>query len=297
MKKNVVEGIKNLLDKRAPNLRKLTISWFGGEPLLAPDIIRKIQGHCLGLLKQFTGIWFHSNMTTNGYLLGRARFEELLESKVTRYQISFDGPSEIHNRKRILPNGNGTFDQIWNNLRDISKIDKDFTIILRLHVDQENLPYFPEFISRILGGFGSDPRFKFFVRPLARLGGNNDKNLNILNGDGKKKIIESLIRDIPKDRLEGKFSGKKNEICYAAEGNSFVVRANGSINKCTVALDNPFNHIGTLDEDGHAILDNGKHGRWLRGFFSSSESELQCPLKGIENSEIPAPFQPAGPSE
>jgi sulfatase maturation enzyme AslB (radical SAM superfamily) len=38
MKKEVVNGIKALIGRRGPELNKLEIAWFGGEPLLAFDV-------------------------------------------------------------------------------------------------------------------------------------------------------------------------------------------------------------------------------------------------------------------
>src|SRR5262245_26459110 len=46
----VVQGVKNLLSNRVANLDQLKISWFGGEPLLALDIIESIHEHTRSLL-------------------------------------------------------------------------------------------------------------------------------------------------------------------------------------------------------------------------------------------------------
>ena len=45
MAKFCVEGINKLISQRLPNTSNLTISWFGGEPLLALDIISNISHH------------------------------------------------------------------------------------------------------------------------------------------------------------------------------------------------------------------------------------------------------------
>ncbi|HET9252968.1 MAG TPA: radical SAM protein, partial [Candidatus Eisenbacteria bacterium] len=38
----VAEGVKRLLERRMPGLDVLELSWFGGEPLLAKDIIEDV---------------------------------------------------------------------------------------------------------------------------------------------------------------------------------------------------------------------------------------------------------------
>ena len=67
MSEDVQVGILKLIENRLPNLSSIDISWFGGEPLLAPEIISKINGaiqsNCHSELE------FSSNITTNGYLM------------------------------------------------------------------------------------------------------------------------------------------------------------------------------------------------------------------------------------
>src|SRR5690606_22612548 len=67
-------------------------------------------------------------------------------------------------------------------------------------------------------------------------------------------------------------------ICYAAKANSLLIRADGRIGKCTVALDDDRNTIGSLRPDGTIEIDNEKLRPWLRGIESLDEQDLGCPL-------------------
>src|SRR5688572_26182612 len=42
MPSDVVSGIERMIERRAPGLRLLGIDWFGGEPLLARDIVEQV---------------------------------------------------------------------------------------------------------------------------------------------------------------------------------------------------------------------------------------------------------------
>ena len=65
----VMRGVKTLLARRAPGLRELNLSWFGGEPLLARDLIEDLMMHVGGLARAHAGLRVSADATTNGYLL------------------------------------------------------------------------------------------------------------------------------------------------------------------------------------------------------------------------------------
>ena len=117
MSPGIVTGLKLLIERRAPTLDLLAIAWFGGEPTLALDIVADVQSHAQALARQSPGLRVGASMTTNGYLLDRHRFQELLNLGVREFQISLDGPGEFHDRRRVKIGGQGTFDRIWENLR------------------------------------------------------------------------------------------------------------------------------------------------------------------------------------
>jgi uncharacterized protein len=70
-------------------------------------------------------------------------------------------------------------------------------------------------------------------------------------------------------------------VCYAARGNSFLVRADGRLGKCTVALAHPRNDIGRIHEDGTLEIDSARAWPWMRGLASGDARELFCPLEGL----------------
>ena len=72
-----------------------------------------------------------------------------------------------------------------------------------------------------------------------------------------------------------------NYICYAAKANSLLVRADGRIGKCTVALNDPRNDIGRLAEDGSVVIDNDKLRPWISGLGTLDVATLGCPLSRL----------------
>jgi uncharacterized protein len=275
----VVRGIKALVSRRAEGLYDLWISWFGGEPLLAKGVIDDVMTHAMDQASKNSDLMLRSDMTTNAYLLSKETFLRLYALKVRRFQITLDGPEHLHDQKRVLAGGRGTFQRIWENLLGIRDTRGDFSIMLRIHVAEDNLEAMPEFVERCAETFGGDPRFEFLIRALSRYGGPNDPNLPILGPEHRDAVLTRL-RQLAKDR-GARLAGypKTNYVCYAAHGNSLVVRSNGRLNKCTVALENPENQVGTIREDGRVLVDSAKLAPWMRGLMSGDATELACPMK------------------
>lgn len=75
-------------------------NWYhSGEPLLAMDIIESMSVRIMEICKKAKRKYI-SDITTNGYLLSLDVFRKLLDLNVIEYQITIDGPKEIHDAKK-----------------------------------------------------------------------------------------------------------------------------------------------------------------------------------------------------
>ncbi len=283
MSAGTVEGIKRWLLRRVSNLDVLTLSWFGGEPMLAFDVVEEVQALALAQARDHRRLNVRASMTTNGSLLTARRLDRLLELGVTRYQISLDGPPEVHDRRRIKAGGQGTFDCIWKNLKAARDSDGRFEMVVRIHVDRDNRTMLPAFLQRLAVAFGGDARFRVFIRQLSRLGGPGDAELPVLAGDEGTRVIAELRQLTQSLDLTQHVGNAPGVACYAAAANSFVVRANGDLAKCTVALSHPNNRVGRIRRDGRLEFDNEKICQWTRGLFSGDAEELRCPMNGYSD--------------
>ena len=90
------------------------ISFYGGEPLLEIDLIKKVVESCEYKLK---GKEIRYNITSNATLLSRASIE-FFQKYNFALNISLDGPRDIQNHSRVFADGEkGTFDVIMKNIR------------------------------------------------------------------------------------------------------------------------------------------------------------------------------------
>ena len=111
-----LEFIKKILSFSKKD--KLHIHWFGGEPLLAIDIIENISKDIIKYCED-NKIQYSSSMISNGYLFNQKNVDILNKYKINYIQITLDGLEKVHDLTRHLINGNGTFEKIINNLKEV----------------------------------------------------------------------------------------------------------------------------------------------------------------------------------
>ncbi|MCR3758710.1 SPASM domain-containing protein [Clostridium felsineum] len=95
----------------------LSICFFGGEPLLKFDLIKKIVSYCHKKETE-TDKRFRFTMTTNGTLLNKEIEEFIIENNI-RLQISIDGNKTIHDSNRYFDNKRGSHDIILTNTKNL----------------------------------------------------------------------------------------------------------------------------------------------------------------------------------
>lgn len=283
MQASVISGIKALLNNRIKEIDRLSISWFGGEPLLAKSVVLDIGSFAHNLCNNY-GVNFQAGFTTNGYLLDFDLFKSLLRISHVDYQITLDGDEEWHNKTRVLANRKPTFDVIWSNLVSYKRARENFSITLRLHVHRDNVESLRRLKKRLEKEILDDPRFRIYFHKVSNLSSDfvinetvlkRDEYLSAINyiSDGQQ-IQKAPVGAISEEHLDG-------YICYAAKPNSLMIRANGTIGKCTVALNDGQNSIGRIKSDGTLDIENEKLRVWMNGFATLSEKTLSCPLSEL----------------
>jgi len=123
-------------DEKLQNAEGLRVWWFGGEPTICMPILDNIQSNLLSMAAKYGAEVISGEIITNGYLLNGSLAQHLKDLQITRAQVTIDGPQEIHDRRRKLANGQGSFRQIVDNLGEASEI---LEIDLRINIDKDNV--------------------------------------------------------------------------------------------------------------------------------------------------------------
>lgn len=273
MTRHLFEQVLSYVSEQCLKYNNVIISWFGGEPTLCVDNVIEACS-TIQELQQKYGFQYQSDMTTNGYLLNEKLFHELYAVGIKRYQITIDGRN--HDKTRPHVSGKGTLDVIMKNIASLSKLpqDKKFKIILRHNIlsGDEDFEWY-DHLAKIIDG---DDRFFVFVKAVGDWGGDSVKTLNICSKSEKRELVTRHIKYLNKIGLQCNNTYKIpfSKVCYANYPNSMVFRADGKIEKCTVALDHPQNQIGYVDAKKGIIIDSKKQNIW--GFHGYKEECAKC---------------------
>ncbi len=135
--------------------RKKYITVFGGEPLLPGRRQRELIEY---LVSSATGHGLELSFVTNGYTL-EDYLQVLSLATIREIQVTLDGTAAVHNKRRFLKGGDGTFDKIVKGID--ASLEKGININLRMVADRENIDDLPELARfAIERGWTQSPYFK-----------------------------------------------------------------------------------------------------------------------------------------
>lgn len=128
----VINRVIAFVNNQTSLIRKLDVGWYGGEPLLAVDIIERLSSAFLEICDR-EKILYGASLISNGYLLRPDTADRLCELRVNSAQVCLDGPKEMHDRRRPLKGGRSSYDAIIDN---ISYAADKMHITIRINVDK-----------------------------------------------------------------------------------------------------------------------------------------------------------------
>lgn len=287
------EGIKRLVEKRAPRLDRMSVSWFGGEPLYGWEAIEDLEPFLNDTARRY-GISFSQHMTTNAYLLDEERATRLLDWGCSRYQITVDGLPDEHDCKRVGRDGSPTYHVILDNLRSLAKRKTDFTVDLRVNFDNQNFPRLGAFMESLSEDFRGDRRFQMRFRAVGKWGGPNDSDLDTCGRTDAKTVLRELQKKASEVGLaqESGIMGVADpgsSVCYAARPYNFIVGATGKLMKCTIVLyEMEENVVGQLHPDGTMEVNDHQMAHWVAPHFESDTMCKNCYiLPGCQGAACP----------
>jgi len=146
-----------------------------------------------------------------------------------------------------------------------------------VHFDRDTIDRLDPLIRDLQRELITDPRFEVCFKSLLRMGGSNDDRLNVFSESEASEKRRTFMQKL----YGGPVPEEEPFICYAAKPNALVIRADGTLAKCTVALNDPRNSVGVISRDGTVEVDMTKYRPWLVGLEKLDLDALACPLQQI----------------
>jgi uncharacterized protein len=244
MSEETVRRTIEFIKKNAADTKRLAVNFYGGEPLLYPDIIFEITEEVHRFAEE-QGMEFKVSMTSNGTL-----FTEDIVKKLTRYshevQITLCGPKEVHDTIRVDKQGHGTYDT----LMDVIALFEKHHIMFHVRVDVDQSNY--DAVDALLDDLNTRG-FKGFYIAFCPIG--EDVCYKEMEVDIKEVDPASLARLF---KLAHDKGFKTNPItihnfvegCSALLDSFLAVDPYGDIYKCIAAPNYTEHKLGTIDDDG-----------------------------------------------
>ena len=275
-KKELQNSFIDYIQKNITKYTAVKINWFGGEPLLMKGSIYTMS-KCILDITSKNKRGYIASITTNGSYLDLETFKYLLTSRVLFFQVTLDGPPDIHDKFIIDKSGNGTFNKIFKNLFIIKNEIKSsfFKITIRTNVSKSLLNRFEEYLEFLYKNFGDDRRFTFMFRAIKKT------TTGSINKLDEEYIDENLIYEyLLKSKIKLNYEVYKelltNFTCNAAKINSFTLMPDGLITKCTDLFYHKNNIVGKLQCDGSLVFYEDKIYNWLKIQHSNDYNCKNC---------------------
>lgn len=259
MTDRVEEGIIEFI-KRRTEAKRLDVTWFGGEPLLAfqriVSLTRKMQS--LGLV-------YSAGMITNGYLLDESVISQLESLDIRRIQITVDGVGKEHDKRRFLKGGHPTFERIVGNLDSLNRLVPDIHINIRVNIDSGNMDKFVHvfdyFYQKHYANIAVTPAF---VEDQA------GDNSCAFNSGEKLDFLTGLFRKHGMD-FNNFYPSYNNSECSIRNQNVAVIGPEGEIYKC-------WNDVGKQDRIVGDIWGKVTNKRLLLQYLAGADpyDDAQC---------------------
>lgn len=124
--------------KEHKKIKSLYVVWYGGEPLLAKDVIYKLSIQIKEYCRE-NHIFYSSSMLTNLTLMTESDCIFFKECSINKLQVTLDGSRSIHNKTRIEPHSEDSYGKIIKNLNILLSNNNSINIDLRINLNKNNI--------------------------------------------------------------------------------------------------------------------------------------------------------------
>lgn len=227
--------------KRLERAKNFSVTWYGGEPLLAKEIIWSLSEKFLELCAA-SSVDYDAFIVTNASLLEDSDVEQFKRYKIKGAQITIDGVKEIHDSRRRSVTGESTFDRLIDRVNLL--LNNGLSVIVRINIDKDNINRVDELLdvlaeritrrAELKIDFGQVSPFTEICKSIENDCYNNAQFANIM----LPLYGKVLARGFTVNKMAA-YPAPRVNFCCVDYVNSFVVDKGGELYRC-------WNHVGNL---------------------------------------------------
>lgn len=129
----------DFLVENSGNRKNLEVDFFGGEPLMNFDVVKRLVAYARSIEKE-KNKYFRFTLTTNGVLLDD-EVTEFANRECHNVVLSLDGRKSVHDRLRKTVNGQGSYDVIVPKFQEFVKKRGDNGYYVRGTFTKNNIDF------------------------------------------------------------------------------------------------------------------------------------------------------------
>lgn len=270
---HVIKYVENQIRNTA--LKSLTLTFFGGEPLLSFDKIAYPLACSVKSLCENSNIKFTTFFISNASLIEDSMIEQFREINAY-FQITLDGCKDKHNQVRIGKSGAFTYDRIIhavqllsNNLESTNE-EISHVLTLRINYDNDTLRNIKEIFEDIKG-FRREAIFIHLERVWQTRGQADAEQVQLLIEAVRMFTREGFTVGV------GVF-GNKRYACPAEKLNYAIINFNGLVYKCNGRNLTDATREGVLTQEGIIEWDKDLLSKRLGRTTFENPMCLQCKM-------------------
>lgn len=241
------------VEGRLERAKNFSVTWYGGEPLLAKEIIWSLSENFLELCTA-SSIDYDAFIITNASLLTYSVVEQFKKYKIRGAQITIDGVKEIHDSRRRNVTGESTFDKLIDRVNLL--LNSGLSVVVRINIDKENISRVDELLDILAEridkrenlkiGFGQVAAYTDICKSIENDCYNNEQFADVM-----LPLYEKVVACNFTVNKMAVYPAPRVNFCCADYVNSFVVDNRGELYRC-------WHHVGNLKYSSGNVCEVGE---------------------------------------
>lgn len=230
---------------------RVTLDWFGGEPLFHQRPIEIITAD----LRE-AGIEYVSAMISNGYLFDRDTIEKARDAwRLQRVQITLDGTERVYNQTKAYPDAEESpYRRVMRNISML--LDAGIKVRIRLNMHKNNAADLRELIGELSHRISGRRGFSVYLAFLQDAQGSHFHFDDMEALEAFRRLNDALLQAGLR-KAKSLEPGIRINYCIADDDASITILPEGQLGKCEHFSESEF--VGSIDS---GVLDADLVASW-----------------------------------